>query len=168
MHLILENIIWKHVAHPSRYPAWQDFLLNNVFVYFRLEALRKKSSIGHGRDYWVKRGESVDIEFDANFIENHKGVGKPNLAKMNDKMLQCGDKSDECCSVSQGIESQTKEDLSNDLNSDIQDSLVGYSSLPSQVHRKAVRKGFEFVVLVVGETGLGKSTFINSLFMTDI
>ena len=123
----------------------------------------KKSSIKHGRDYWVKRGEAVDIESDSNFIENHKGDGKPNRSKMNDKRLHIGDKSDEKCSSC-----DCKEDLSDDLNSDIPDSLVGYSSLPAQVHRKAVRKGFEFVVLVVGETGLGKSTFINSLFMTDI
>jgi septin 2 len=36
------------------------------------------------------------------------------------------------------------------------------------VHRKFVKKGFEFTLLVVGESGLGKSTLINSLFLTDL
>lgn len=37
-----------------------------------------------------------------------------------------------------------------------------------QVHRKSVKKGFEFTVLVVGQAGLGKSTLINCLFKTNI
>uniref|UniRef100_A0AAY5JW68 Zgc:63587 n=1 Tax=Esox lucius TaxID=8010 RepID=A0AAY5JW68_ESOLU len=38
----------------------------------------------------------------------------------------------------------------------------------NQVHRKSVKKGFEFTLMVVGESGLGKSTLINSLFLTDL
>ena len=45
---------------------------------------------------------------------------------------------------------------------------VGFSSLPDQIYRKSLRKGFNFVVLVIGESGLGKSTLINSLFLTDV
>ncbi|CAG5946633.1 unnamed protein product [Menidia menidia] len=45
---------------------------------------------------------------------------------------------------------------------------VGFASLPNQVHRKSVKKGFEFTPMVVGESGLGKSTLINSLFLTDL
>jgi len=42
--------------------------------------------------------------------------------------------------------------------------FVGFANLPNQVHRRSVKKGFTFTMLVVGESGLGKSTFINTLF----
>lgn len=45
---------------------------------------------------------------------------------------------------------------------------VGFANLPNQVHRKSVKKGFEFTLMVAGESGLGKSTLIDSLFLTDL
>merc|ERR1711931_468269 len=48
------------------------------------------------------------------------------------------------------------------------DGYVGFAILPNQVYRKAVKKGFQFTLMVVGESGLGKSTLINSLFLTDV
>jgi len=45
---------------------------------------------------------------------------------------------------------------------------IGFANLPNQVHRKSVKKGFEFTLMVAGESGLGKSTLINSLFLTDL
>lgn len=52
---------------------------------------------------------------------------------------------------------------SNVAQRDLQ-GYVGFANLPNQVHRKAVKKGFQFTLMVVGESGLGKSTLVNTLF----
>lgn len=76
---------------------------------------------------------------------------------------------------------------------DQEKDYVGFATLPNQVHRKTVKKGFTFTLIVAGESshmsaegdavllikcyrvpfsagesGLGKSTLINSLFLTDL
>ncbi|XP_015907727.2 septin-7 isoform X2 [Parasteatoda tepidariorum] len=48
------------------------------------------------------------------------------------------------------------------------DGYVGFANLPNQIYRKAVKKGFDFTLMIVGEAGLGKSTLLNSMFLTDI
>lgn len=45
---------------------------------------------------------------------------------------------------------------------------IGFATLPEQIHRKSVKKGFDFTLMVVGESGLGKSTLVNSLFLNDL
>uniref|UniRef100_A0A3B5A005 Septin-5-like n=1 Tax=Stegastes partitus TaxID=144197 RepID=A0A3B5A005_9TELE len=54
------------------------------------------------------------------------------------------------------------------MNPDQAGKYVGFATLPNQVHRKTVKKGFTFTLMVAGESGLGKSTLINSLFLTDL
>ncbi|XP_031808978.1 septin-8 isoform X5 [Sarcophilus harrisii] len=43
---------------------------------------------------------------------------------------------------------------------------VGFDSLPDQLVSKSVSQGFSFNILCVGETGIGKSTLMNTLFNT--
>ncbi|XP_065205641.1 septin-2-like [Planococcus citri] len=44
---------------------------------------------------------------------------------------------------------------------------VGFGTLPDQIVSKAVQNGFVFNILCIGETGLGKSTLMDSLFNTN-
>ncbi|XP_043837400.1 septin-8 isoform X2 [Dromiciops gliroides] len=43
---------------------------------------------------------------------------------------------------------------------------VGFDSLPDQLVSKSISQGFSFNILCVGETGIGKSTLMNTLFNT--
>ncbi|KAI9146496.1 septin [Paraphysoderma sedebokerense] len=45
---------------------------------------------------------------------------------------------------------------------------IGIANLPNQKHKIVSRKGSTFTILVVGESGAGKTTFINTLFTTTV
>ncbi|GFT35918.1 septin-2, partial [Nephila pilipes] len=43
---------------------------------------------------------------------------------------------------------------------------VGFDTLPDQLVKRSVQEGFAFNILCIGETGIGKSTLMDSLFNT--
>lgn len=44
---------------------------------------------------------------------------------------------------------------------------VGFDTLPDQMVNKSVQQGFVFNIMCIGETGLGKSTLMDTLFNTN-
>lgn len=41
---------------------------------------------------------------------------------------------------------------------------VGFDSITTQIKKKFLKRGFQLNIMLVGESGLGKSTFVNTLF----
>ncbi|KAH6567928.1 hypothetical protein BASA60_008854 [Batrachochytrium salamandrivorans] len=45
---------------------------------------------------------------------------------------------------------------------------VGFDSITDQIQKKLVKRGFAFNLMVVGRSGLGKSTLVNTLFASHL
>lgn len=48
------------------------------------------------------------------------------------------------------------------------EGYVGFDTVQEQIRKKSLKRGFEFNLMVVGATGLGKSTMVNTLFKRKI
>ncbi|KAI1782258.1 GTP binding protein [Ganoderma leucocontextum] len=47
-------------------------------------------------------------------------------------------------------------------------SYVGFDTIPQHIQHKLLKRGFQFNLVVVGQTGLGKSTLINTIFASHL
>jgi len=99
----------------------------------------------------LDRGSSVSLEEKLNEMEMSK------LRQLS-----------ELAAFPNGVEDGYGSKITESIKSTLPSQVVGFGLLPDQVYNKAVRKGFEFSLMVVGASGLGKSTLVNSLFLTDI
>ncbi|KZZ94187.1 cell division control protein 3 [Moelleriella libera RCEF 2490] len=94
------------------------------------------------------------------------GDNVPESASSNGSDSPMGDLNSSQTAPSQAISSSIS-DVRNIVRRKLT-GYVGFANLPNQWHRKSVRKGFNFNVMVVGESGLGKSTLVNTLFNTSL
>ena len=63
--------------------------------------------------------------------------------------------------------SRTYRGISNHTEKVSPRGTVGLEKIPQQVVNKAIRLGFDFNILCIGETGIGKSTLMDTLFKSE-
>lgn len=49
----------------------------------------------------------------------------------------------------------------------VKNCAVGYSKIANQIYKRSINTGFQLNLMVIGCSGLGKSSFLDSLFRTE-
>ncbi|CAF3768572.1 unnamed protein product [Rotaria sp. Silwood1] len=62
-----------------------------------------------------------------------------------------------------GVQPQNKNNNNNERS-----DFISFANLSNQIYRKITKHGFNFTLMIVGESGLGKTTLINSLFQINL
>jgi len=138
-----------------------------------VEQKLKKSAVTKGRyyeqqdsGYAPSRRDSVNSR-DSSSIDRSSSVSLEE--KLYDREMTKLRKMSELGSFSENLDTDDQNNNGTKaLKMNGPSQFVGFGLLPDQVYSKAVRKGFEFSLMVVGASGLGKSTLVNSMFLADI
>ncbi|KAF7722780.1 cell division control protein [Apophysomyces ossiformis] len=55
-----------------------------------------------------------------------------------------------------------------EINTTALNGYVGFDTITQQIEKKSLKRGFQFNVMVVGQSGLGKSTLVNTIFASHL
>ncbi|KAG0174317.1 cell division control protein [Apophysomyces sp. BC1034] len=55
-----------------------------------------------------------------------------------------------------------------ELTKTVLNGYVGFDTITQQIEKKLLKRGFQFNVMVVGQSGLGKSTLVNTIFASHL
>ncbi|KAI9266895.1 Septin-domain-containing protein [Phascolomyces articulosus] len=55
-----------------------------------------------------------------------------------------------------------------ETNQTLLNGYVGFDTITQQIEKKLLKRGFQFNVMVVGQSGLGKSTLVNTIFASHL
>ncbi|XP_051905591.1 uncharacterized protein septin12 isoform X2 [Hippocampus zosterae] len=113
--------------------------------------------------------ENSDKETQANGVDVHAEVEEKEKEKEKEKRMEEGE-------MKKKVESEVKVEMCRSVQ-DFQLSFirgsdlfgyVGIEAVLDQMRHKTMKAGFEFNIMVVGQSGLGKSTMVNTLFKSKV